>query len=529
MKDQIKSAVDKTKQFWQQQPKKKKVILGSVAGGVILFAVLITVLLNISGNKYKVLYPGMDSTEATQVYAALQGMDVQPQINKQGQLMVPEEQWDTLLFELAGQGFPKTTLSYDTFLNNTGFTTTEFEKKQALLFQLQDRMQQTLIRQEGIADAVVSFSIPDTSNYIWDQNNQEESTAGITITMKPGYELTPERVTAIKNLAASSVPKMKPENVVVVDAATGIEVTADGEGNGYSTSRLEFERQIEKSIEDNVKRLLSSKYGADGVTAVAKVELDYDKMKTEQKEYVPQDDGDGVVRHFDESYSVDGNVPVEGIAGEENNTDIPQYPNQTGDGNAQITDYDRNIDYDISYVLTQIERGEPILKSASVAVIVNDSEFDTEREELLVDLISKSVNIPAEDIRVTNLDFQAPPSTPTATTPQTFGPFTSRQWLLIALGGLLLLFLIITAIVMILSRRKKRRQQQELEAQEAAEDQRRLELEKEIADHKRMLQEEAQASVNTKENAIAEEIRDFAEQNPEITATLIRSLLKEED
>ena len=43
-----------------------------------------------------------------------------------------------------------------------------------------------------------------------------------------------------------------------------------------------------------------------------------------------------------------------------------------------------------------------------------------------------------------------------------------------------------------------------------------------------MLQSEALANSNPKESAITEEIRSFAQENPEITASLLRSLLREE-
>ena len=43
-----------------------------------------------------------------------------------------------------------------------------------------------------------------------------------------------------------------------------------------------------------------------------------------------------------------------------------------------------------------------------------------------------------------------------------------------------------------------------------------------------MLQNEALANSNQVESAITQEIRDFAKENPEITASLLRSLLKEE-
>ena len=71
----------------------------------------------------------------------------------------------------------------------------------------------------------------------------------------------------------------------------------------FSDKRLEFERQIARGIEDNIIRILSPRYGVDGVTAVARVELDYDKMKTETRQLTPEDTGKGVMTHFEEQFS----------------------------------------------------------------------------------------------------------------------------------------------------------------------------------------------------------------------------------
>ena len=295
----------------------------------------------------------------------------------------------------------------------------------------------------------------------------------------------------------------------------------------YNTQRLDFERQIAKQIEDNVKRLLSGKYGPDGVTAVATVSLDYDKMMSETKQYEPRENGDGggVMNHYEEQYSLNSATPVEGIVGEENNTDAPTYPNQDGTGDGSTTDYYKNVDYDVSYVLTQIEKGEPILKKASVAVIVNDPDFDEETEDTLVDLISKAANITSDNIRVTNLNFE----TQQVIAPADTATLSPRQILLFAFGGLLFLLVLVIVIILVAKKERKRREEEEAELQEEEDRQQELERQKEIEEHKRMLQNEAMASANTKENAITEEVREFAKENPEITAALLRSLLKEEN
>lgn len=530
MKIDFKELIQKLKSFWEKLSEKtKKLIFGGI-GVILILIILISVIVGVAGAQYRVLFPGMSDEESAQVYATLQEMNVQPEINSSGEILVPQKQWDNLVFQLNAKGYPKTTLSYDTFSNATGFTSTEFEKKAALIFQAQDRMQQTLMRQEGISDATVSFTVPETSNYIWDQSNQKESTAGVTVLMNPGYELNPERVSAIKHLAATSVPNLKAENVVVVDAATGVEMSGveDPSSAGYySVQRLDFEQQISKKIEDNIKRLLASRYGPDGVTAVATVTLAYDKMVSETKQYLPRDGADsGIINHFEEDYSLNGNVPAQGIVGEEDNTDAPPiYPNEDGGGDASATDYHREINYDVGYVLTQIERGEPILERASVAVIVDDPEFNTEVEETLVGLISRAVNITADNIRVTNLHFDTEPAV--GPTPSGWLTLTWRQWMFIGIGALLI-FLLLILLVALLTRRARKRREDEEEAQFAEEQQRQMDLEREIEEHKRQLQSEALANSNTKENAIAEEVREFAKENPEITAALLRSMMREE-
>ena len=527
MKLDFKEILEKIKEFWGKLADKTKKLIIAGAGALLLVILLITILINVAKGGYQVIFPGMTSEESKQVYATLQEMGVQPKIDDRGQVQVPSEMWDQLVFELNSKGYPKTTLSYDTFASMNGFTATEFEKKTGLIFDAQDRAQKTLLRQTGIEDAVVTFTVPDTSNYIWDQTNQQKSTGSVSVRMKPGAELTPERVTAIKNLAASSIPKLDAADVVVIDAATGVQMPGvdDASSKGYySVQRLEYEQLIAKRIEDNVKRLLAGRYGVDGVTAVATVSLDYDKMVTETKQYQPAANGgnSGVINHFEEDYSLNGSVGIEGIVGEENNTDAPPiYPNDDGSGNASATDYHKHIDYDVSYIMTQIEKGEPLLQRATVAVIVDDPNFNIDVEETLVDLISKAVSITSDNISVTNLNFSTDNQ-------QVIGPgLSSRQRLLLILGlALLFVVLLLVAILVFLQMRKKKKAAEEAAA--ANPEEVGQSIEKEIEEHKRMLQSEALANSNQVENAITQEIREFAKENPEITAALLRSMLKED-
>lgn len=522
MKDQFVKAWSNIKDFWSKQPKKVKTLFGFGAVGVILAAIAITVYLNVAAGAFKVLYPGITQDETTRVYVTLKEMGVPTQMNEANEIMVPKDRWDNLVFELAGKGYPKSAPAYNVFSDNVGFTTTEFEKKQYLLFSLQDRIQTTLAMGAGVDSAIVTITVPEDNNYVW-QQSADVSTASVMLGLKPNTQFSPEQVTATKNLVSASVPKLKPENVVVIDQNSGMELApndADGMVSGMTLKQLDIKQQMEKEIEDKVKRLLNSRYG-DGVTVVAAVDLDFSAKKEEVREVLAPDEKNDAMIHYDDSYNVNGATAPGGIVGEENNTDIPEYPNNTGTGDGAVSGFQRSADYENGYSLTQSEKGQAEVKTASMSVIVNESSdtFDEEKRDLLIDIISKSVNVQKSSIWVDNLDFQ-PPELP----PEPLKPDEQDYTMYIIIAaGVMLLMLIVMIVLLVLRARKKKLGEVESESENVIRD-----LQAEIEQHKREIMESAQAS-NSKENAITNEVREFARENPEITATLIRSMLKEDD
>lgn len=531
MKEQWVKIWTKIKEFWGKLSQKVKAfIIVGAAVLLVLLAALITWAFNTSQADYEILYPGITQGETMQVYAALQEMEgVTPVLDSSGQLLVPSVQKDGLILQLAGKGYPQSTLAYDTFLNNTGFTMTEMEKKELLLFQLQDRLQDSIRTISGVSSAIVTITVPDTSSYVW-ETNQEEATASVTLQLEDKVELSPEQVLAIRNVVAYATPKLETENVRVLDARTGIDLVEEEIGNGakgLDFERLEYEREIERQIVKKVKELLSSVYGPN-VTAVATVRLNYDNTKSEVREVLPADSGNGYITHQEEHYSINGAVGVGDIVGEENNTDIPGYvngPAVSGDG--QVTDFSRSTDWQAGggERFVQTENGTAYIEDASVSVLVQDPNFTTEKQERLIEIVSKGVLISRNSVSVEYIDL-GNPTVPADTEPEPseINAFW-RSWVFWAvLGGIVLLLLIVLLVVILLIRRKAKKKV--LAASEQAEDLMRT-AQEEIDEHKRMLAEAAQANSNPKDNAIVDEVREFAKQNPEITATLIRSLLKE--
>ncbi len=525
MKEQISKAFQNLKEFWSKLASKTKKLIIAAAVLIVIASVALAVYLNSIAKQMVALYPKLSTVETAAVCGALTDLGVASRVNSDGIIMVPAEQQGQLLVTLAGQGYPQTAPAYDLYLNNTGFTRTESENRQISVYQLQENIRSTLVQQRGIKNATVILSIPTSSGYVWEEN-RGKSSATVTLTLEDGYEMSLEQAAGIRNLVAfSPQPQIDVENVILINANSGMEITEeDQHTGGLDDRRLEYELKIKQNIEANVKRLLTPIYGTEGVHVVAWVTLDYDKMITQQHQLVPGDDGNGVKTHLDEQYGISGSAPMEGLVGEENNTDVPSYPNQSGTGDNSVTSYNRNIDWDVSWIDTQIEKGEAVLKEASVSVVINEENFTAEKEDDIKDMVSKAVNIRKDSISVKNYTISRPDDgQQTVAPPASTGLSQTTIFAIVALGLLLLLLVVVVVVILLRGKAKKKKAAEEEAATQSLKDTQMEEIEK----LKQQLKESAQEK--DKESAITNEIREFAKQNPEITAGLIRTMLKEEE
>lgn len=520
-------AFGKVKGFFAKMSKRRRITLAIVAGAVVLSAIVLTVALRSSGPKYVALYKDITPQEASEVYQTLLELGAKPKIGPNGQIMVPNNEYDIWIFQLAALGYPKTAMTYDIFSSHTGLTSTESEKKQWLLYQLQDRIQATLMRIEGVTNATVTINLPDSTGSVWQTaESKSKATAGVLLTLGKNVKLSGEQVAAIKNLVASSVPNMSPEDVTVVDALTGLELKVEEKKEGITnTENLLYEQMVQRQIEDNIVRLLKPRYGEDGVVAVAKVTIDYDKMISERMELLERPDGGGYTRNEEGQYSVGGEVPAGDIVGEENNTDIPQYAyNEPGDEEG-MTYYYWNRNYDYGYIKTQIEKGNAKLDHATVSVMVKEPNFTENVRNELVSLVARSVNIDPEYIYVSTFGVPEAEPTPEEPGPKYFWE-EMEPWMLYAAGGaLLLLIIVIVVLILLIRRRRKLRRLREMAEEQEAEENRLLEIE----EYKKQLELLAKSGMDVKDEAVLNDVRTFAKEHPEVTANLIRSWLKESE
>lgn len=523
MNEQIKKAWEAIKEYWAKlSPKVKRTII-TVAVVIVVVALGLTLYWNLSGSTMVVLYTGLEASESQEIYNVLQEQGFVSRINSAGLVEVRRQDQDRAIGQLAMLNYPKSAMVYDYFTENNGLTTTDTERRQLIVQQLQNRLQTTIQNFDGVKTAVVTLDIPQTNAFPWGGQTQT-ATGSVSLVLESGYTPTRDQVSGIKYLVAKSVGSgMQPSDVAVIDAATWVNLKSRDDDNSYddSTERLALEEQIEQSLVDKARNVLSIAYNPEDMRISATVTLDYNKVITESKQYMASDESNnntGVVEHHDSQYVVNGTDVAEGLVGEENNTDVPTYGDQNGDGVTDMTNYATNTDYAVPYVLQQIEKDNAELVSATMSVMLNGT-LGADSRRSLIESISMATGISQENISVQSVDL--------GSTPQTQTP--SRQidtTLLILIGAGVVLFLILILILVLVTRnRKKNRLEKERAARLAREEEEARRQEQEIEEHKHQLQQLAKA--NSKEDAITGEIREFAQENPEITASLLRAWLKE--
>ena len=340
--------IQPVRDFWSKLTAKTKKIIGVSLACVVLISVALALLLN--RTRYAVLYPGLDRDEAVAVMTELKNLGVDYR-EDDGTIYVPSQEENSLRMQLANEGYPKSAPNYDFFTSNIGVMTTDYEKKIIQQYQLNQRLEDVIKTMDPIDNAYVTISIPDESDYAWDEKD-DAPTASVSLKLKAGRSLDAKQVGGVKQLVSKSVPNLTAENVSVIDNSSGEEMTsssASSEASGelqmdMTEFKLKIEQQYEDKLEKKITDHLASSYGTGNVSVVVKSQMDLDKKIQDIITYQPStSDGKGIVSESEEVHEeVRGNSSgAGGVAGAESNSDSPTYPGVTVYGFTISTSYNK--------------------------------------------------------------------------------------------------------------------------------------------------------------------------------------------
>ena len=401
--------MQKLKEMWQNLSQKSKKLLAIIAAATAL-VIVVAVFLIARGQKteYQTLFSSLSQSEAQQVVSLLQEQNV-PYLydGKSGSLKVPAQSVDTLRAQLLSKGYPKSGFTYNMYIGNSGLMTTESDKKQYTLYDLQDRLGATVRLFDGVRDAKVTIAEGTEQSYAIESDEPIEASASVVVTMEEGQSLGEKNAEAIKNLVARSVKGMNFTKVSVFDAGTMEEVGADADedGGGSGTSITNLTATVENNIATNIKRVLAKIYGMENLAVSVKGTLNMAKLIQENTQYtVPEkieaNDKTGLLQNEEVAGENAGSSGenAAGVAGTDANADTPRYTTQNGN-NSGIDGYANSSatrEWLYNVLKEQKEIAPGVLENATVAVVINTDDSSIPEKDL-INLVADAAGISRED------------------------------------------------------------------------------------------------------------------------------------
>lgn len=554
MGEKVKKVTVFVKDKWTGFSKAVKIMLICIPVALVAIIIILSILLNHKDEA--TLYSGLTSTEAGEIVALIQEQGVTDvRMTTAGDIIVPEDKVDQLRMSLLVQGYPKNAANYDIWNDGIDLWSTDSDKREVQRQQRETRIAATLAQLDPVAAATVILNVPDTPNYVI-TGKDEVPSVSVTLKLRGDDELTNAEVRAIFRLIETSVDDLTIDNISVVDTqGRAYEwISEEEEKNGQvdasgvpiARRRQQFTLEITEALKSQLDDMLSDIWGKNGYTLNVAADLNFDSKKVESTEYFPVGNTDhGVANHEDSIQEWIGEANSGGLVGVTPNGDLsPDYPTIDGLVDGESYYYNKHeIQYDVTNVVTTIEKNGYEVDRLSVGVCVNSDSLTEAERERIEEMVAKAAGTDVDNVSVWNTVFSLDGIGGGSTVGGNNLGIVTRPvdtyrdillFIVIALG-ILLVLLLIASLFMSRSRKKKIRKRQEAAAAAAASAQyggsmggisSMEETPKEVDFNIASLTEEA--GKDSRETILKREISEFAKSNPEIVASIIKNMLREE-
>ena len=339
-------------------------------------AITLTVLLVLVGfglwasqESMGVLFSNLPAADANRIVEELKKSNTKYELSQdQRTIQVPEARVGDLRLKFAGDGLPKGEGIGFEKLENPSLTTTDFTQKIMYRRALESQLAKTIMSLQQVSDAQVHITPTNDSPFV---TEKEDAKASVLLKLKGARQLPEENAQAIVNLVAASVEGLKPEQVVIVDqfsrilSHTGMDAMA-----GATDAQKKSQREEEDHLVARVTELLEPVVGLGRVRATARVELDFDKVHTNEEKFDPQGQIERSTKVVEEHETKrDG---VTGIPGTPSNVAPANGGANTTTPGSDVKDKkDTETQFEISKSVSSVEKAPGSVKRMSIAVIVD--------------------------------------------------------------------------------------------------------------------------------------------------------------
>lgn len=513
-------------------------------------SVIVALLLWAKSPDYRVLYSNISDQDGGAIVSQLSQLNIPYRFNERGgAIMVPADKVHEARLQLAQQGLPKGGAVGFELLDQEKFGISQFSEQVNYQRALEGELSRTIESLGPVQTARVHLAVPKPSLFI---REQKQPTASVTLNLYPGRTMDAGQVSSISYLIASAVPGLNADGVTVVDQ-TGRLLTQNG-AQGQQTSQLKYTGEVEADYQHRIQSILAPIVGRQNVKAQVTAQIDFTQHEQTAEQYQPNTAPDKMSIRSRQSTdsqqggrNINGGVPgalsnqppapatapitqpvanAQGGQGGNNAGDPPLVPYNSNTG--------ETTNYELDRTLTHIKRSTGSIERLSVAVVINhlpgkEGEVEALTPEQMAQinaLVKEAVGYSearGDTVNIVNSPF--------STADDEVMPPLWKQPEFIDLMMSAARYLLIAIVAFILWRKAVQpawMRHQELILQ-------RLELEKEAREaelNARKQERESNARAKAQQRVDTEmhtqQLRDMAEQEPQVIALVLRQWMNKE-
>src|SRR6056297_2150493 len=519
MPEKLNNIKDKGLSYWQGIESKKK-------KRIVLLLILLAISLSFTGyflgrTEYSVLYSDLTTQEAGEIKSLLDEMGVKSKVENSTTIMVDQRNEDEIRMQLSVQGYPKSGLNYDLYMESINFTTSSQDKKVMLLYQLQDRLSNTIASLQGIQNAIVTISMEDDSVFKFNAEDTPVS-ANVVLELDNNFKPNEEKIEAIKRLMVTSINGLSEEHVAIIDSNLNNLLPSSGSNDNLANANnvLGIENEVETSIAEKVLFLFEPVFGKENINVAVNAKVDLDKTFTEVIEYSPVVDDEGIPYIIDEL--------TEKISDTSENTGDAA-DNYMIDSESLNDRMQTVVNYRVNELRQTIDEAQGGIQDISVSVLINDTASTDESVlEDVKQIAAAAVGIETDKITVGYMNFAASEAQraelQAALTQEGGFQLPVGEQTLVVIVGLVLTFIL--ALLVLKQFKTKPQLATGPQIEEGIEESTTGEESEETKSKKEAVLEKLNKS--KEEEKVIKEIESIIEANPESIANVISSWLSDE-
>jgi|JYMV01.1.fsa_nt_gi flagellar M-ring protein FliF len=338
-------------------------IIGSLAFSIVA---IIAVIMWGSTPSYRVLYSNLSGEDSGAVMDQLSKQGVEYRLNEStNSILVERDMVYKVRLDMSSLGLLKSSDNLDFFDAGQQMGLSKDMETARLKKMLELELTRSINKLETVRSSRVHIAIPPNSVF-----TRDRSPVTASVILEVADEVSSEQIKSIVALVSSSIPRLKKENVSVVDTSGNYLSKNDLENTSETNSK------IESALEKRVIDIIGSAIGQINVSAKVNVQMEYIKKEKTSETWRPNS---GQIRSEEwfENIVIDKNLDKGLVPGALTNqplkTDVAEKDGDKSSDNKNLKKKDGRYskNYELDKTISHETNQTPEIKRITAAVIIN--------------------------------------------------------------------------------------------------------------------------------------------------------------